>query len=260
MMEFVDTHTHLFVQEFDEDRASAVGRAVDAGVTKLCLPSIDETSYAPIIEMCKRFPGVCYGMLGLHPTEVGDDYNEVLDRMYGNLQKENPFIAIGEIGIDLYWDDTRKKEQIDAFCRQLDWASEFALPVVIHSRSAFEPLYDVMEKYRSENITGVFHCFSGSEDEAQKLLSFEGFYLGIGGVVTYKKSNLPAILEKVPLERVLLETDSPYLAPVPHRGKRNESSYIPCIAGFLANLYGCTVEHVAEVTTANAYNLFKKMR
>ena len=210
--------------------------------------------------MCKRFPGVCYGMLGLHPTEVGDDYNEVLDRMYGNLQKENPFIAIGEIGIDLYWDDIRKKEQIDAFCRQLDWAVEFGLPVAIHSRSAFEPLYDVMEMYRSKSLTGVFHCFSGSEEEAQKLLSFEGFYLGIGGVVTYKKSNIPAILENVPLERVLLETDSPYLAPVPHRGKRNESSCIPCIAAFLANLYACTVEHVAEVTTANAYNLFKKMR
>ena len=260
MIEFVDTHTHLFVTEFDADRDAAVGRAVEAGVTRLCLPSIDETSYAPIMEMCRDFPGVCYGMIGLHPTEVNDDYNEVLDRMYMKLQQENPFIAVGEIGIDLYWDDTRRKEQIDAFCRQLDWASEFGLPVAIHSRNAFEPLYDVMESYRSKGLSGVFHCFSGSVDEAHKLLSFDGFYLGIGGVVTYKKSNLPEILAAVPLERILLETDSPYLAPVPHRGKRNESSYVPCIAAHMANLYGCTVEDVASVTTANAFNLFKRMR
>ena len=260
MIEFVDTHTHLFVQEFNDDRISAVRRAVESGVTKLCLPSIDESSHAPIMDMCNKFPGVCYGMIGLHPTEVNDDYNEVLDRMYLKLAKENPFIAVGEIGIDLYWDDTRKKEQIDAFCRQLDWAVEFDMPVAIHSRNAFEPLYDIMENYRSKALTGVFHCFSGTEAEAHKLLSFEGFYLGIGGVVTYKKSNLPDILRTVPLERLLLETDSPYLAPVPYRGKRNESSYIPSIAEYLSNLYGCSIEHVAGVTTGNAYNLFKKMR
>lgn len=260
MIEFVDTHTHLFVQEFDEDRTAAVGRALEAGVTKLCLPSIDETSYAPVMAMCRDFPGVCYGMMGLHPTEVNDDYNEVLDRMYEKLGKDNPFIAIGEIGIDLYWDDTRKGEQIDAFCRQLDWAVELGMPVAIHSRSAFETLYDVMESYRSKALTGVFHCFSGTEAEAHKLLSFDGFYLGIGGVVTYKKSNLPDILKTVPLERLLLETDSPYLAPVPYRGKRNESSYVPCVAAFLAALHGISVEEVARVTTENAYNLFKKMR
>ena len=260
MIEFVDTHTHLFVKEFDDDRELAVKRAVESGVTRLCLPSIDETSYAPIMEMCDRFPGVCYGMIGLHPTEVNDGYGEILDRMYARLQQENRFIAVGEIGIDLYWDDTRKKEQLDAFCRQLDWAAEFGLPVAIHSRSAFEPLYDVMESYRQKGLRGVFHCFSGSTEEAHKLLSFDGFYFGIGGVVTYKKSNLPEILETVPLERLLLETDSPYLAPVPHRGKRNESAYVPFVAAFLAGIYGCSVEEVARVTTANACGLFDKMR
>ena len=260
MIEFVDTHTHLFVKEFDDDRELAVKRAVESGVTRLCLPSIDETSYAPIMEMCDRFPGVCYGMIGLHPTEVNDGYGEILDRMYARLQQENRFIAVGEIGIDLYWDDTRKKEQLDAFCRQLDWAAEFGLPVAIHSRSAFEPLYDVMESYRQKGLRGVFHCFSGSTEEAHKLLSFDGFYLGIGGVVTYKKSNLPEILETVPLERLLLETDSPYLAPVPHRGKRNESAYVPFVAAFLAGIYGCSVGEVARVTTANACGLFDKMR
>ena len=260
MIEFVDTHTHLFVKEFEDDRELAVRRAVESGVTRLCLPSIDETSYAPIMDMCDKFPGVCYGMVGLHPTEVNDGYSEILDRMYGRLKEENRFIAVGEIGIDLYWDDTRKEEQIEAFCRQLDWAAEFGLPVAIHSRNAFEPLYDVMESYRPKGLRGVFHCFSGTTEEAQKLLSFDGFYLGIGGVVTYKKSNLPEILATVPLERLLLETDSPYLAPVPHRGKRNESSYVPYVAAFLANLYNCPVEEVAKVTTANACGLFDKMR
>ena len=259
MIEFVDTHTHLFTSEFDNDRDCAVQRAVEAGVTKLCLPAIDETTLEPILSMCDRYPGVCYPMLGLHPTELGESPFESLERMYSLLKSSDKFIAIGEIGLDFYWDDSRKDEQLEVFCRQLEWALDLDLPVAIHSRSAFNELYSIMERYRNKALRGVFHCFSGSDEETQKLLSFDGFYLGIGGVVTYKKSALPDVLKSVPHERVVLETDSPYLAPVPMRGKRNESSFVPHIANFLAGVYGCSVEHVASVTTANARKLFPKI-
>jgi TatD DNase family protein len=259
MIEFVDTHTHLFTAEFDADRPAAVQRAIDAGVATLCLPAINEESLAPLLAMCDAFPDVCHPMIGLHPTELGEDYNAVLDRMYDLLKSDRRFVAIGEVGLDFYWDDTRKREQEEAFRRQIEWAAESGLPLAIHSRSAFNELYSIMDDYRGRGLCGVFHCFSGSDDEACKLLSFDGFYLGIGGVVTYKKSTLPDVLKRVPLERVLLETDSPYLAPVPMRGKRNESSFVPYVADFLAGIYGCTVEEVAAVTTANARALFTKI-
>ena len=209
--------------------------------------------------MSEENPGVCYPMIGLHPTELGGDYTATLDRLYACLKGDDRYIAVGEVGLDFYWDDTRKKEQLEAFDAQIAWAQETGLPLAIHSRSAFNELYDVMSCYNGKGLTGVFHCFSGSEDEARKLLSFDGFCLGIGGVVTYKKSTLPAVLGCVPLERVLLETDSPYLPPVPFRGKRNESAYVPYIADFLAGVYGCTVEEVARVTTENAKRVFFKL-
>lgn len=260
MIEFIDTHTHLFEPEFAEDRESVVQRAVEAGVKTLCLPCITEASLSRMEEMCAAFPGICYPMIGLHPTELGDDYQTVLDRMYKELKGCDRYIAVGEVGLDLYWDDTRKNGQLDAFRQQIEWAAETGLPLAIHSRSAFDDLYRVMDDSRSKGLTGVFHCFSGDADEARKLLSFDGFCLGIGGVVTYKKSTLPSVLADVPLERVVLETDSPYLAPVPRRGKRNESSYIPFIAQKLAEIYGCSVEEVAAVTTENARRLFPKIR
>lgn len=260
MIGFVDTHTHLFEPEFAKDRELVVQRAVEAGVATLCLPCITEASLRPMEEMCARFPGVCYPMIGLHPTELGDDYQSVLERMYKELKGCDRYIAIGEVGLDLYWDDTRKSEQLDAFRQQIEWAAETGLPLAIHSRNAFDDLYRVMDDNRSKGLTGVFHCFSGDADEARDLLSLDGFYLGIGGVVTYKKSSLPSALADVPLERVVLETDSPYLAPVPRRGKRNESSYVPFVAHKLAEIYGCSVEHVAEVTTVNARRLFPKIK
>lgn len=259
MPEFIDTHTHLFVQEFNDDRNATVERALSAGVRNLCLPCIDESSIEPIREMCREYPGICHAMIGLHPTEVDDNYRSVLERIYAILKKNREFIAVGEVGLDFYWDDTRKREQTDALMQQIEWASETGLPLAIHSRNAFDELYSVMESYRSKGLSGVFHCFSGSEEQARKLLTFDGFCLGIGGVVTYRKSVLPAVLASVPLERIVLETDSPYLPPVPYRGKRNESSYIPYIAHFLATLYGCSVERVAEVTTANAMRIFPKI-
>ena len=173
--------------------------------------------------MCREYPGICHAMIGLHPTEVDDNYRSVLERIYAILKKNREFIAVGEVGLDFYWDDTRKREQTDALMQQIEWASETGLPLAIHSRSAFDELYSVMESYRSKGLSGVFHCFSGSEEQARKLLTFDGFCLGIGGVVTYRKSVLPAVLASVPLERIVLETDTPYLPPVPYRGKRNES-------------------------------------
>ena len=259
MIEFVDTHTHLFTTEFDLDRDGAVQRAIDAGVSTLCLPAINEESLKPLLAMCDAFPGVCYPMIGLHPTELDDDYDSVLGRIHDLLKTDDRFIAIGEVGLDFYWDDTKKREQKEAFCRQIEWALEMDLPLVIHSRSAFDELYAIMDCYRARGLRGVFHCFSGCDDEARKLLSFDGFYLGVGGVVTYKKSILPETLKSVPLERVVLETDSPYLAPVPKRGKRNESAYVPHIADFLSGLYDCSVEQIAAVTTENARNLFPKI-
>ena len=259
MIEFVDTHTHLFCPEFSEDRQAAVHRAQQAGVVKLCLPSITAESIRPILEMCEEFPKVCYPMIGLHPTEIGDDYRDVLALMYESLKSDGRYIAVGEVGLDFYWDDSRKTQQIEAFNTQIEWAAETGLPLAIHSRSAFDELYEIMDSHRSKGLTGVFHCFSGSEEEARKLLSFDGFCLGIGGVVTYKKSVLPSVLENVPLGRIVLETDSPYLSPVPFRGRRNESSYVPYIAEFIANIYGCTLEEVARTTTSNAISLFPKL-
>lgn len=260
MIEFIDTHTHLFEPEFAEDREAVVQRAVEAGVKTLCLPCITEASLSRMEDMCAGFPGICYPMIGLHPTELGDDYQAVLDRMYKELKGNDSYIAVGEVGLDLYWDDTRKNEQLDAFRQQIEWAAETGLPLAIHSRNAFDDLYKVMDDNRSKGLTGVFHCFSGDAEEARKLLSFDGFYLGIGGVVTYRKSTLPSVLADVPLERVVLETDSPYLAPVPRRGKRNESSYIPFVAQKLAEIYGCSVDEVAAVTTDNARRLFPKIK
>ena len=257
MVQLIDTHSHLFVKEFDEDREAAVGRAIEAGVTHICLPCIDASSIEPIDAMCKAYPGVCLPMMGLHPTDVKEDYREQLALMHGRLVSDDSYIAVGEVGLDFYWDDNRKMQQIESFKMQIGWAKEKSLPLVIHSRSAFEELYDVMSAYRNDGLTGIFHCFSGSADEARALLEFPGFMLGVGGAVTYKKSTLPQVLlEAVPLERIVLETDAPYLSPVPYRGRRNESAYVAEVARFIAQLYGVSFEEVARITTENARRVF----
>ena len=256
---FVDTHTHLFVEEFDADRDDAVRRAVEAGVTRLCLPCIKSSSVEPIMQMCAAYPGVCFPMIGLHPTDVDDNCAAELEALKRVLDSRDDIIAIGEVGVDLYWDTTFRDRQIEVFETQIAWARERGLPLVIHSRNAFDELYDTLTRCRGNELTGVFHCYSGDEEQLAQLARFEGFMFGIGGVVTYKKSNLPDILRLLPLERVLLETDSPYLAPVPHRGKRNESAYIPYIAERVAQIYGTTADEVAAVTTANAERLFTKL-
>lgn len=256
MSEFVDTHTHIFCDEFKDDYATVVQRAVAAGVTRLLLPAIDYNSMPAIEKICAEYPGVCYPMIGLHPTEIGDDYKEQLAAIDNAVNSGREYVAIGETGLDFYWSDERRNEQFEVFDIHLQWACNTGLPVAIHSRNAFAELVDVMEKYRSKGLSGVFHCFSGTAEEATQLLSHEGFFLGVGGVLTFKNSGLASALAAVPLERIVLETDSPYLAPVPHRGKRNESAYIPLIAATLAQMHGCSVDDVARITTENAMRLF----
>lgn len=210
-----------------------------------------------MLALCRQYPGYCYPMMGLHPTDVGEDYRQVLEDMHQYLlQPGNPYIAIGEVGLDFYWDDTLRQEQTEAFETQISWARDLHLPLMIHSRSAHRELVDIMNGHQSEGLTGVFHCFGGTLEEALQLLRYEGFNLGIGGVLTYKKSTLPDVLREIPLQRVVLETDCPYLSPVPHRGQRNESSYLIHTARKMSEVLNLPVEEIMEVTTCNARRVF----
>lgn len=257
----IDTHTHIYTEEFDADRADVVARAQAAGVALMLLPGINASTIAPMLATCRTWPGICFPLIGLHPEDVREDYADVLARMEpllaGGADKAGQFVGIGEIGLDFYWDTTYKAEQAEAFDRQLDWAAAHRLPVVIHQRAAFDELCAIMERHRSQSLTGIFHCFGGTADEAERLLSFPGFMLGIGGALTYKKSTLPDVLRNnVPLDRIVVETDAPYLAPVPFRGRRNEPAYIVEVVRRLADIYDQTPDAVAARTTANALRIF----
>lgn len=252
----VDTHSHIYGPEFDEDRNEVIARALKAGVEKVLLPNINEESISRMMAVAKEHPGVCYPMMGLHPEDVKDDWIQVLDRMERQL---DGMIAVGECGLDFYWDSTYRKEQIEAFERQICWARERDLPLVIHMRKAEPELLEAMDRHRGDGLRGVFHCFGGSRETAERMLRHEGFALGIGGVVTFKNSRLADTLKSVPLDRIVLETDSPYLAPVPYRGKRNEPAYVLQVATFLSKLYGVLVEEVSEVTNATVRQLFFNM-
>ena len=255
---FIDTHCHLYDEAFDEDRHEVVERARNAGAQCLLLPNIDANSLGPLVSTCDEWPDLCRPMLGLHPTELPPDPQPLLDRMEQLLAvPHSPFVAVGEVGIDLYWDTSRREEQMEVFRRQAAWSIRFRLPLVIHSRSAHAELLEVLTPLKGQLPGCIFHCFGGSAREAEELLAFDGFLLGIGGIVTFKKSTLPAVLETtVPLERIVLETDAPYLAPTPHRGKRNEPAYIPLIVERLAEIYQTTTEHIEAVTSRNARQLF----
>ena len=258
----IDTHTHIYGEEFDADRSAVVARALEAGVKTLLLPNIAADSWQPMLDLCASHSGVCFPMLGLHPTDLPDNPSELLDRMEQALaDSAHPYVAIGEVGIDLYWDDSRAAEQVEALKRQASWAVRYGLPLVIHSRSAHRLLVDTLLPYAEKLSGGIFHCFGGTAEEAEELLTrFPRFVLGIGGVVTFKKSTLPEVLlEKVPLSRIVLETDAPYLAPTPYRGKRNEPAYLPLVAQKLADLYGVSVAEVEEVTTATALSVFPRL-
>jgi TatD DNase family protein len=249
----IDTHSHIYGPEFDDDRAEVLQRARLAGVDKVLLPNINEESIARMLQVAKEYPDMCYPMMGLHPEDVKEDWAQVLDRMEMQL---DGMIAVGEVGLDFYWDTTFRKEQIEAFERQICWAVERNLPLVIHMRKAEQELLEVMERHKSDGLRGVFHCFGGSRETASRMLKHEGFVLGIGGVVTFKNSRLAETLRHVPLDRIVLETDAPYLAPVPYRGKRNEPSYVAHVARFLSDIYNVSEEEVNDVTNLAVKRVF----
>jgi TatD DNase family protein len=255
MASYIDTHAHLYLPEFDADRERTVETAMYRGVTKILLPNIDSTTIEPMNQLAEQYPGVCYPMMGLHPTSVKDNYREELDRVETELSRGN-YSAVGEIGIDLYWDKTHLDEQNTAFSGQLDLALKYDLPVAIHARESFGEILDILNKYKNKGLRGVFHAFTGTVEIAQDVIE-RGFLIGIGGILTYKKSSLPDVIRGTELSHVILETDSPFLAPAPFRGKRNESSYIPYIAEAIGLIKGIPAEEVARVTTENACKLFQ---
>jgi len=253
-MIFIDTHTHLYMEQFNDDRSAAVGRARQAGVVLHLMPNVDSETVDAMMGVARAFPGACLPMMGLHPTSVRPDYEKELELVEHWLERES-FIAIGETGIDLYWDKTWLEEQKRSLHRHIELALCYDLPLVVHSRKSLNEIFGVMAAYRGSALKGVFHCFPGSLQEAERAVGF-GFFLGIGGVVTYKNSGMASVVETFGLEHLVLETDAPYLPPIPHRGKRNESAYLAAIAEKVAVLTGKSMEEVAATTTGNAKKLF----
>ncbi len=250
----VDTHCHLYLPEFDTDIDLVIGRAEKEDVLRFYLPAIDSTTDDRLLALEERFPGKCFAMMGLHPTSVKENYYEELRRVEDWFEKRS-FAAVGEIGLDFYWDKTFQSQQTEAFHRQIELALEYNKPIVIHSRNAMDECTDIVMHHQSGKLKGIFHCFSGSLKQAQKIVD-AGFYLGIGGVLTYKKSGLPDVVSEISLQHIVLETDSPYLSPVPFRGKRNESSYLRYVIEKLALIKNISVEEIAFVTSANAEKIF----
>ncbi|WP_276816109.1 TatD family hydrolase [Segatella maculosa] len=258
-MTFTDTHTHLDGEEFKADLPDVIGRAKAQGVGRVLVPAIDLKSVDTVLAVCRQFPGYAFPMIGLHPEEVKADWETQLCQLKARFT-EASFIAIGEVGLDFYWDRTFEREQLLAFEAQVEWAVETQLPLMIHCRKAQNELLHILKCYEKELSGGVFHCFTGNQKEAEQLLKFERFALGIGGVLTFKSSHLredlPAV---VPLERIVLETDSPYMAPVPHRGERNESAFVRLVLEKLAEVYGVSAEEVAQTTEENVRRIFTKI-
>ena len=252
---YIDTHTHLYSEEFNADRHEAINQAIEKGVTKFYMPNVDSSSIDGMLELEIHFPEHCFPMMGLHPCSVNENYREELDIVKKWLDLRQ-FSAIGEIGMDLYWDKTFVKEQEIAFRQQIDWALEFNYTIVIHCRNAFDEILTILKSY-SKLPKGIFHCFSGDILQAQQIVALGNFKLGIGGVVTFKNSGLDKVVELLDLKDIVLETDAPYLAPMPHRGKRNESAYIPLIAQKIADIKNCMLIDVAEITTKNALQIFE---
>lgn len=254
---FIDTHAHLDGEEFVADADDVVARAKAAGVSKVFVPAIDLKSVQTVLDFCSRYPGFAFPMIGLHPEEVRSDWKEQLAAMKAYLTPQHPFIAIGEVGLDFYWSREFEQEQLAAFEEQVRWAIDYNLPLMIHCRKGQNELMHILRPYEQQLRGGVFHCFTGNENEATAYLSFPRFVLGIGGVLTFKKSHLPEVLPSVvPLDRIVLETDSPYMAPVPMRGKRNESAYVLYVLQKLAEAYAVPAETIAQQTNANVHRIF----
>jgi TatD DNase family protein len=251
----IDTHSHIYLEQFNDDREAVVARSVEAGVEKILLPNIDSSSITDMLQLEESYPEICAAMMGLHPGSVKENWEEELQLVEDWFAKRS-FIAVGEIGIDLYWDKTFQEEQKIVFARQIQLAQKLGLPFIIHSRNSFPEVFHVLEENYVGKYTGVFHAFSGSVEQGQKAIEM-GFMLGIGGVVTYKNAGLNKTVQKLGIDHLVLETDSPYLTPVPHRGKRNESAYIVIIADYLADMFGLSRQMVAEITSKNAKKVFR---
>ena len=254
-MVLIDTHTHLFSEAFIEDRTEIIERAIASGVSTLLLPNIDADSIGPMHDLCQQYPKNCFPMIGLHPGSVKEDWEQQLEIIRKWLFSEK-YIAVGEIGMDLYWDKTFQDAQAQAFRQQISWAKELKLPIIIHAREAFEEIFDIVDELNDDNLRGIFHCFTGTLEQARKIQEYGGFMLGLGGVLTYKKSGLDEVVKDIPIDMIVLETDSPYLPPTPHRGKRNESAYLIHIAEKLAEIKQMKLTEVADLTTANARQMF----
>lgn len=254
-MFIIDTHTHIYLPEFDADRETMIERAISRNVRTMLMPNIDLTSIDSMLAVASCWPGNCYPMLGLHPCSVPDEPEPVLEQI-GTLFDKGSWVAVGETGIDLYWDKSRIQQQRESFRRHIYWSLHYRLPLVIHARESFHEIFALLREQSYSGLTGVFHCFSGDQTTAEECLSFEGFMLGIGGVLTYKKAGLQELLKKVPISRIVLETDAPYLSPVPQRGKRNEPAYLVYVLDELSKVYGLSPEEIALQTTSNARKLF----
>lgn len=250
----IDTHTHLYDEETTALQDAHILRAIEAGVHKMYMPNCDSSTIAGMMDIAQRFPEQCFPMMGLHPCYVKENYKAELAIVADELSRHK-FSGVGEVGLDFYWDRTFAAEQKEAFELQIDWALQYKLPVIIHSRSSTQECLDIIRRKQKGDLVAIFHCFSGTPEQAQKIAEL-GCYIGIGGVVTYKKTNLPEVLLSVSLDNVVLETDAPYLSPVPYRGKRNESTYLPVIAAKIAEVYEVSLEQVAETTTKNAEKIF----
>lgn len=254
-MVLTDTHAHLYVQEFENDIDQVMGAAFEAGVSRIFLPNIDLRSIKSLDELAARYPDQVFPMMGMHPCSVKenfrDDLQVIKDQLYAGK-----YVAVGEIGIDLYWDKSTLDLQIEAFEEQITWAKELSIPIVIHARDSFNEIFEVMDRVHDEKLRGVFHCFTGTIEQAQKIMTYQGFFMGIGGVLTYPKAQLDMVLKDIPLDYLVLETDSPYLPPVPFRGKRNQSSYVKIVAEKLAEIKGISLDEIARITTENSIKLF----
>jgi len=253
-MILTDTHAHLYSSKFDADRPEIIQRAKEAGVSRFFIPAIDASYSDRMFQLEKEYPNDVFLMAGLHPTSIKENYKEELAHVE-KLLSQRDFVAIGEIGIDLYWDKTHLKEQQEAFRTQIRWAKEKKLPIAIHCRDAFDEIFEILEQEKGSDLRGIFHCFTGDYNQAIQAIGYN-MKLGIGGVVTFKNGKIDQFLQKIPLEHIVLETDAPYLAPTPYRGKRNESAYIPLIAQKLATIYQTDMETIAKVTTQNAMDVF----
>jgi TatD DNase family protein len=254
-MNFIDTHAHLYLKEFDTDRDQMIQRAVDSNVEKIILPNIDLESLAAVLDVHARYPKICYPAIGLHPCDVKENYHEILSIMEKQIA-DSKYVAIGETGTDAYWDKTYWNEQLQAFSIQLEWSKDTSKPIIIHSRETIDENIDWVKKHQDGRLSGIFHCFTGTVNQAKEIIEL-GFYLGIGGVLTYKKSDLKEVLTEVGIEKLVLETDAPFLTPVPHRGKRNESAYIPIIANTLSEIFQLSMDEVANITSSNAMKIFQ---